>query len=280
MGTSGDWYGRAVTATAEAPLERTDPFELPPPAEAPTRPRLLSHVGRWGRARRWLPEDGLRLLDVGSSWGYGSVAIGAGGPAGRAIVGVEQDPGHLARARENFPWLRVVEGDATELSVADGCADVVIMLDVLEHCGDPRPVIDEAHRALRPGGTLIVSVPNKCPQRGIDSLNVYRRLRLRRPAWPPLEPATESADGVHRHYSTKEMRDLLAPRFSVDRVARSGLGLQEPVHLAGMIARVPRHAETVGQVALITHLLVYILDDLIPAGPLGYHLTLRARKVA
>ena len=66
---------------AAAPV---DPFTLPPGAPAPRRPRILSYVGRWGRARRWLSDDALRVLDIGCSFGYGAAAIQAGRPDGRS----------------------------------------------------------------------------------------------------------------------------------------------------------------------------------------------------
>lgn len=258
-----------------APAPTADPFAIPPKAPMATRPRLLSHVGRWGRARRWLPPGALRILDVGCAFGYGSVAVAAGGPAGRVAVGVERDPEHFERGRRLYPWLTILDGDAESLPVPDECADAVLLLDVVEHLAHPELAIAEARRVLRPGGVVVVSVPHRCPQRGLDSLNLYRRLRRRRPSWPPLEPATESATGVHRHFSVHEMRQLLASGFEVDRVQRSGLGLQEPIYLAGLLARIPRRAERVGSFALVLHLVVYLLDDLIPWGPLGYHLAVR-----
>jgi SAM-dependent methyltransferase len=252
-----------------------DPFAIPPTAPAATRPRLLSHVGRWGRARRWLPHGARRILDVGCAFGYGSVAVAAGGIPGRVAVGVERDPEHLDRGRELYPWLTIIEGDATSLPVPDGCADAVLLLDILEHLGEPERAVAEAHRVLRPGGVVIVSVPHRGPQYRLDSLNVYQALRTRRPSWPRLEPATESAGGVHRHFTVGELRRLLAPSFEVDRVQRSGLGLQEPVYLAGLLARIPRRRDRVGRFAVVFHLLVYLLDDLVPWGPFGYHLAVR-----
>ena len=74
------------------PPRRPTPSRCRRARRAPTRPRILSYVGRWGRARRWLPEDALRVLDIGCSFAYGSAAIQAGGPEGRVVVGVERDP--------------------------------------------------------------------------------------------------------------------------------------------------------------------------------------------
>lgn len=265
---------------AEAPAPAVaDPFAAPPAPDAPARPRLLSYVGRWGRARRWLPRRALRVLDVGCSFAYGSAAIQAAGPTGRVVVGVERDPEHLAGARERFGFITVLEGDATALPVPDGVADAVTMLDVVEHVDRPERAIAEARRVLRAGGTLIVTVPHRGLLHRLDALNVYEALRRRRPDWPPLEAATESGGHEHRHFRVAELEALLAPWFEVDRVARTGLGLQELVHLGLLVLRVPLRAERVARVLLPLHLVVYLIDDLVPLGPLGYHLAVRARAV-
>jgi SAM-dependent methyltransferase len=265
-----------AAADAAAPL---DPFTLPPGAPAPQRPRLLSHVGRWGRARRWLPGDALRVLDIGCSFAYGSAAIQAGGPEGRAVVGVERDPDHLRGAQERFPWITVLEGDATALPVPDGVADAVTMLDIVEHIDRPEVAIAEARRVVRDGGVLVASVPHRGLLHRLDALNVYERLRRGRPHWPPLEAATESGGHEHRHFRVSELEALLRPHFEVDRMARTGLGLQELFHLALLVLRVPLRAERVTRALLPLHLVIYLLDDLLPLGRFGYHLTVRARAV-
>jgi len=88
---------------------RPDPFAITPPEALPARPRLLSHVGRWGRARRWLPEGTQRVLDVGAAFGYGSAALAT---AGRRVVGVERDAGNVEAARRILPGIVFLEGDA------------------------------------------------------------------------------------------------------------------------------------------------------------------------
>lgn len=43
--------------------------------------------------------------------------------------------------------------------VADGSVDVVLCTETLEHVLEPATLLDEAHRSLRPGGRLILTVP-------------------------------------------------------------------------------------------------------------------------
>jgi SAM-dependent methyltransferase len=253
-----------------------DPFAAPAPGPVPRRPRVLSYLGRWGRARRWLSPQALRVLDVGCAFGYGAAAVVARGPAGRVVVGVERDPEHLEMAARRFPWLRILDADAAELPVPDGCADAVLLLDVMEHVAEPERVLAEAHRVLRPRGTLIVSVPHDGPLRGLDALNLYEGLRRRRPSLPPLEAATGSDSGTHNHYAVGELEALLSPWFTVHRVARTGLGLQELVTIALLVIRIPLRAPGVARALLPAHLLAYLLDDLIPSGPLAYHVAVAA----
>lgn len=268
----------SMLEAAEQAGTRTDPFATATPAAIPRRPRLLSYVGRWGRARRWLPANALRVLDVGCAFGYGSAAVVARGPEGRVIVGVERDPQLLAQAERQFSWLPMLEGDVSELPVTDNSADAVLLLDVIEHIAEPARALAEAHRVLRPGGTLIISVPHRGATSWLDSVNLYTAMRRRRPSWPTLDGMVATEDGQHHHYTVAELRALLEPRFTVDRVARTGFGLQELVNLAILMVQVPLRAPRAAKALMPLHLIVYILDDLIPTGRLGYHLAVRARS--
>lgn len=48
-------------------------------------------------------------------------------------------------------------GDAQALGLADGSVDAVLCTEVLEHLPEPQRAIDEMHRVLRPGGTLLLT---------------------------------------------------------------------------------------------------------------------------
>jgi SAM-dependent methyltransferase len=151
---------------------------------------------------------------------------------------------------------------------------------VLEHVAEPETVLTELHRVLRPGGVLVISVPHRGLLTRLDSLNVYPALRRRFSSWPALEPAEHSATGTHRHFTADELRELLGDRFTVDRVARTGLGTAELFHLAILVAfKGLLGWHRVYGALMGVHLLVYILDDAIPAGRLGYYVTIRGRAL-
>jgi SAM-dependent methyltransferase len=268
-----------VVRTEAPPRLSASDLDAMAPATIPGRPRVLAYVGRWGRARRWLPAEARRVLDVGCAFGYGTAALTGRGESRRLVIGIEHDATHLAEADRRFPWVPVVRADAADLPIADGSADAAVMLDVLEHVADPAAVLAELHRVLRPGGVLVLSVPHRGLLARLDSLNVYPALRRRFPSWPPLEPAEGTATGTHRHFSPAELRELLGAGFAVDRVGRTALGAAELFHLAILVVfKALLRASHVYRALMGVHLLVYLLDDAIPAGRLGYYVTVRAAR--
>lgn len=54
--------------------------------------------------------------------------------------------------------------DATALPLADDSVDAVVCLELLEHVPEPKSVLAELARILRPGGTVLISVPSAVPR--------------------------------------------------------------------------------------------------------------------
>ena len=266
----------SVEITAVEITPALDPFTLDGLPAAPRRPRLASYAGRTGRARRWLPADALRVLDIGCASGYGAAGIAVAEPSGRVVVGVERDPGHLAEGHKRYPWLRILEGDAMALELADGCADAILLLDVVEHLSEPARAIAEAHRVLRPGGVVIVSVPHRGALHRLDALNMYSALQRRNPHWPGLTSATQSGTGTHVHFTVNGLKELLYPYFVVDRVTRTGIGLAEILHFGSLMTRFRLEAPGAADALAWLYLFAYLMEDVFPTGRLGYHLTVRA----
>ncbi len=106
-------------------------------------------------------EKAPRLLDIGCGTGANLPMLCESlGPNGRAC-GLDFSPLALqfACARLTAPNLTLSQGDALQLPLRDGLFDIVTMLDVLEHLSDDAKALKEVHRVLRPGGSLILSVP-------------------------------------------------------------------------------------------------------------------------
>jgi 2-polyprenyl-3-methyl-5-hydroxy-6-metoxy-1,4-benzoquinol methylase len=79
-----------------------------------------------------------------------------------SLVGVDWDPVALEHARA-LGYTGLVEADleADDLPDELGPADIVVCADVLEHCRRPEAVLRRlVERCLRPGGTVLVSLPN------------------------------------------------------------------------------------------------------------------------
>lgn len=94
--------------------------------------------------------------------------------------------------------------------------DCVTIVDTLEHLFDPYTIIGECHRLLRPGGTLIVHVPNVA--------FVMNRLRAAGGTLPVTSKAS-GWDGGHLHYFTRSsLKQLLEKEgFSVIKITAGGL---------------------------------------------------------
>ena len=122
------------------------------------------------REPRWRPQlaqrvlDGLQdgdvVVDVGCGTATQAIDLAARRP-GIRVIGVDGDQQilELARAKPGGERVELRVGDATELPLGDGSAAAVICSLLLHHLAPAAKskALREAHRVLRPGGSLHVA---------------------------------------------------------------------------------------------------------------------------
>jgi SAM-dependent methyltransferase len=113
------------------------------------------------------------IVDIGCGDGAATAATARVNP-GHRIVGVDWSADALRHARSRGLTLVRAEVEPTGLPIASGCADVVVMSELIEHLLDPDSALEEAWRVLKPGGTLLLSTPNLAAwyNRGLLALGV------------------------------------------------------------------------------------------------------------
>lgn len=121
-----------------------------------------SYVWRYGQDRRlamierYAPLQGKRILDAGCGLG---MYVRAFRRFSDEVYGIDLDPNRIAQASRELPHLQVAS--AERLPFEDDSFDVVLSHEVWEHVSDDRAAAREAVRVLRPGGRLVVFVPNR-----------------------------------------------------------------------------------------------------------------------
>ncbi len=80
------------------------------------------------------------------------------------FYGVDLSEEMISECRRRFSHLstaRFSVGRIEQIEFPDGCFDAVLCMGVVEYLDDDLPAIREMARVLKPGGTLIVTLPNR-----------------------------------------------------------------------------------------------------------------------
>ena len=117
------------------------------------------HISRYKFAARLIPKGG-EILDLGCGTGYGTVELLSGGTS---IVGADVSAEAVAYARANYgrEGVTFLEASCESVPRADHQFDLITCFEVIEHLENWRGLLAEAQRLLRPGGSFVVSTPNK-----------------------------------------------------------------------------------------------------------------------
>lgn len=165
-------HGRAAIPQAVADLlrnssgpEARETLQLYNQGERQAAPTLdgirPDHRGRYEFACAYVP-SGAEVLDIACGVGYGSFLLATRAPA-RGVTGVDLSAEALEYGRRHYqaPNLQFVEGDALAFPLPENHYDVIVSFETLEHLREPRPFLERLYSALKPGGRLLLSVPNE-----------------------------------------------------------------------------------------------------------------------
>jgi ubiquinone/menaquinone biosynthesis C-methylase UbiE len=177
---------------------------------------LEHHLKRYEFAKDYI--KGKVILSVACGNGYGEHMFATDGGA-QKVIGVDVSEEAITFAKENYSAdnLEFFVGDALRLGLPDDSVDVVVSFETIEHIEDDRGYLKELKRVLRPGGTALISTPNRA-----KSLSNYVSRK-------PLNP-------YHvREYLRSELMDLLGGYF--DNITLYG----QKVILCRRLMRLPQY---------------------------------------
>ena len=162
----------------------------------------------------WLAAARAALIPPATRPGAVLVDLGCGGgllapyaaAKGYRHVGVDLVASALRQAARH--GVHAVRADARRVPLVDGCADVVSAGELLEHVAEPRRVLAEACRLLRPGGLLVLDTIAATPFARFLAVTVAERV----PGGAPR--------GIH------DPALFVPPRVVKEETARHGVMIQ------------------------------------------------------
>lgn len=149
---------------------------------------LYDTIARFGLRRN------ASVLDVGCGTGIASAPFAANG---FPVTGVDPSPAMLAQAKQLMPAAILVEGSAEALPFPNERFDLVIGAQAF-HWLDRTRALAEAHRVLRPGGTIAIWWKHLMAQ---DAVGDVRNAAMRALG---VEPPAEGLSGGFREFYASE----------------------------------------------------------------------------
>lgn len=182
---------------------------------------------------RWLLGSGLRagslVLDVGCG---ASPLVREVRLLGYRGVGIDYSFAMLRNAQADAPE-RFAQGDIEALPFTDGAFDAVFCLGVICYLPADEAALTELSRVTRPGGLLMLSVPNKINLTAITDPALYAQKKLR--ALPGSRGTNSNGAGdptyTERYYTISGVNHLLEQAGFVPEAFRTlGFG---PISVLG-----------------------------------------------
>lgn len=153
------------------------------------------------------------VLDIGCGTGYLLSFLGGG-------TGVDLDPKLIDYCKSCYSGSQFLVSDCYSIPLPDATFDAVTMCMIVEHLADPEKALVEARRLLKPGGSIVVVVPQ------VDNWFYHYLVKK---------------DPTHvREYTAKEIWDLMSRLFYVKEIAFGTVSTKIPSFLTNYI-----HADSI-----------------------------------
>jgi len=212
---------------------------------------------------------GLKVLDIGCGNGY---VLFQYARHGAEVTGVDLTRTAVELSRKRFALAGMpgefLEVDGSSLPFPDERFDIVCSMGVLHHVADPRPMVEEMFRVLRPGGRLIVMLYHRYSWKNLVLLRV-RRVFDPRYRGKTQQQALNMNDGdacpLALVYSRKEAAALFS-RFSGIEFSLTQLSWRQLLMLPPLVRLADRYFPPSSQCW--------------PARLLGWNLNIRAVRSA
>lgn len=182
------------------------------------------------KAKNWIKAPVHSLLDIGchdGAWLHNCSHL----YPNTKLVGADIDKPNLEKAKKRLPSAEFHHTSAENLPFPNETFQYVTCTEVLEHLPIELrgPSLQEIRRVLKPGGTLIITVPHAGWFAWLDSNN----MRLRMPSLysrivkQGLRDPTYTAFGRHvewhHHFTYEELRSLAGTGWKESGQQRGGL---------------------------------------------------------
>lgn len=156
---------------------------------------LGDHIKRYSWASFFC--DDKVVLDIPCGTGYGAFIVSqTSNPA--KYIGIDIDAESIIHARNNYDAEFKV-GDMLDIPLPDNSVDQILCFEGLEHVREKDRVVAEFHRVLKPGGTFIISTPQKGVAGGtpwdIAIISWQELLDLFGEEWEGLDPFYQMSYG-------------------------------------------------------------------------------------
>lgn len=205
----------------------------------------------------------LKILEVGCGSGALSFSLAE---KGHAVLGIDLAPEYIELAERRAGRIKNGECSFQVVSIEDFSSndqfDVVISMDALEHIRDDEIAVKKLTSLVRPGGSLVLTVP----------------------AMPTLFGFHDEALGHYRRYSKGRLRDLICQSglIKIDKIRYFGFTLIPACILYSKLLRRPYPKTSLGSAEQKTFLgvitkIVLTIDRLLPF-PAGISLILYGHR--